>query len=175
MKLLTFAWGALYRRYAERLKLSCELAGLELEVVSRDGEAPSREAAWAARPAILLKALDAGEPVLYLDADSMIRRAPEFDKMIPPGVDFAAVEDTNRRWRLSVLWIEPTAWARQVLGELDIAQSGPNPTNDELLFPAIVRSVGAKVYSLPPTYAWVEKWGDRQTHGNCRPVIEVNA
>ncbi len=173
MKLITFAWGKLYRIYAERLKLSCERFGLELEIVSRDGEAPSREAAWAARPKMLLEALEDGEPVLYLDADCQIRRLPEFEQMVPRDVDFAAVW-SGRAWRLGVLLVMPTLRARLVLQELHDAQA-LELKNDEDYFPGIVKDVGAKVYELPRTYAWVEKWGDRQAVGNCSPVIEANA
>lgn len=174
MRIVTFAWGKRYRAFAERLCLSAKLLGLEVEVLSRPGEAPSREAAWAARPALLASALmDEDRPILYLDSDCVIRRRPDLGDVVPPGSDFAAAEFERGKWRLGVLWIAPSNTALSVLRSLDALQS-LEPRNDEDLFPGLVRSLGAKVATLPNEYAWCVGWGDRERFGNRLPVIEAN-
>lgn len=174
MRILTFAWGKRYRVLAERLRFSAQLLGLEVEILSRPGEAPSREAAWAARPALLASALmDEDEPILYLDADCVIRRLPDFAGHVPAGSDFAAAEFAPRKWRLGVLWIAPSNTALSVLRSLDALQS-LEPRDDEDLFPGLVRDLGAKVATLPNEYAWCVGWGDKERFGNRLPVIEAN-
>jgi hypothetical protein len=177
MKLLTFAWGDLYREYAERLALTCKVAGLDVEIVERKGKPKSREHAWAAKPGVILEALQAEEgPVLYMDADCFVRRPLELLKAVEQSVgnaDFGLVQG-QRDLRCGVIYAAPTVQAVQTLQEL-AAKLAEKPGSEEPLFAGIARECGARVGILGPEFCWCEKWGDRNAYGNVRPIIELNA
>lgn len=175
MKALTFAWGEPYVTLARRLEVSCEKFGIDFDAVVRPGKPPSREAAWAVRPELLLRRLELGEPVLYLDADARVLGPLDRFPDILSGFDFAAVPYPPDRWRWGVMWCAPTGRACEVLELMDRRLKLEGPQALEPMFSEIVGAVGALVADLPPEYAWCEAWNDRGRHGNRRATIEVNA
>lgn len=174
-RIVSIAQGPKYQALADRLEKNAKAFGFAV-YIHRDLTPPARRVdAWRLKPSLMLPWLDQG-PVLFLDVDCLIRRAPEFDSLAQ-GADLAGffshphlgiVED-------GVLYANPTDGARTVLLLWQELVKKPSLEWTNLELSKAFRVAKTKVAHLPPTYCWNEKWFHTEHYGPLSPVIEANA
>lgn len=172
---VTIAWGEKYYGAADRLEKSAAWYGLAVQVERRPEPPEARVIAWKQKPRILLNALEATNgPVLWLDADCVIRRRPSilFDET---GFDVAAFESSPGRWEDGVLLVMPTPGARSLLQGWAERCAADNVvwTHEELS--REIKKQSPALRTLPPEYCWNHKWASALRYPGREPVIEANA
>jgi hypothetical protein len=169
----TFFTNSLYREYASRLDDSARRQGLETDVVDLDSLGNWK--ANASRVPAFIKSMiekHAGENILFLHADCLVRNFP--DILIAPESRYcmAAYFISPGRPRSSTLWVRPCEESIAVLDDWTrlIEERQPDEP-DHVLGEAMRKRAGYNFIQLPPSYAWVEKYM-RRSHGGTEPVIE---
>jgi hypothetical protein len=148
-----------YPAHAERLRAECDALGLGHHIVERPDAGPYL-ANCRQKPVHLLETLRAlGRPLLWVDVDGSIVRAPED----MDGVDFAGVRmapDRDRAWHVGTMYFGATEAAEALLRLW--VRALDSETSDEAAFDRAWRSGRwrGEVRALPPRYMACGRWAN---------------
>lgn len=155
-----FTQGTIYEREAQRLKASLDLLGLPHDIIGiEDRHDWATNASQTARFCREMLEKHFFRPVVYLDADAVVRKFPaKFYEM--EGVDLAA------HWVNGSCFANGTVyWGKGPISS-SIARTyetlvnkhgGTHPNEQKLLEEAILEHrPGARIERLPASYCWIE-------------------
>jgi hypothetical protein len=161
-----------YKEYGLRMEASAKRLGLPTSC-----DALADRGSWQAnnyiKPAFILDKLNQfNQPVLWVDADAVFHRMPDFLLWETSGFDVAAYYHGVKNPWAGTLFFQDNLASRKLLKLwIRLIQEAQPGMDQDVLSTVLAKSYEFNTLRLPPSYCWVERFM-RRHYPAAQPVIE---